>query len=162
MLLGILKEAISVEIYGREYYSIFSELVEDEKAQAVFMGLARDEGEHRELLEKEFRKVSGKPIDIAEMDEENRQKAKQIFPESLEPLGISETKDVLTLGIRTEKRSIELYSTGAQKTDIKSTKELFANLVHFEEEHKKTLEDALYYLEQEGSWYGYSPPTIEG
>ncbi|MFZ3058117.1 MAG: ferritin family protein [Candidatus Methanoperedens sp.] len=162
MLLEILKEAISIEIYGREYYSIFSELVEDEKAQAVFRGLARDEGEHRELLEKEYRKVSGKPVDIAELDEENREKAKRIFPESLEPLGISETKDVLTLGIRTEKRSIELYSTGAQKTDIKSSQELFLKLVHFEEEHKKTLEDALYYLEQEGSWYGYSPPTIEG
>ncbi len=162
ILLGILKEAISIEIYGREYYSIFSEVVEDEKAQAVFRGLARDEGEHRELLEKEYKKVSGKPVDIAELDEENREKARQIFPESLEPLGISETRDVLTLGIRTEKRSIDLYSTGAQKTDIRSTKELFLKLVHFEEEHKKTLEDALYYLEQEGSWYGYSPPTIEG
>lgn len=162
MLLEILKEAISIEIYGREYYSIFSELVDDEKAQAVFRGLARDEGEHRELLEKEYKKVSGKPVDIAELDEENREKAKQIFPESLEPLGVSETKDVLTLGIRTEKRSIELYSTGAQKTDIKSSQELFLKLAHFEEEHKKTLEDALYYVEQEGSWYGYSPPTIEG
>lgn len=162
MLLEILKEAISIEIYGKEYYSIFSELVEDEKAQAVFRGLARDEGEHRELLEKEYRKVSGKPVNMAGLDEENREKAKQIFPESLEPLGISETKDVLTLGIRTEKRSIELYSAGAKKTDIKSSQELFLKLVHFEEEHKKTLEDALYYLEQEGSWYGYSPPTIEG
>ncbi|MCZ7399900.1 MAG: ferritin family protein [Candidatus Methanoperedens sp.] len=162
MVLDILKEAISIEIYGREYYSIFSELVEDEKAQAVFRGLARDEGEHRELLEKEYKKVSGKPIDITELDEENREKAKRIFPESLEPLGISETKDVLTLGIRTEKRSIELYSTGAKKIDIKSSKELFLKLMHFEEEHKKTLEEALYYLEQEGSWYGYSPPTIEG
>jgi rubrerythrin len=162
MLLEILKEAISIEIYGKEYYSIFSEVVEDEKAQAVFRGLARDEGEHRELLEKEYKKVSGKPADIAELDEENRKKAKKIFPESLEPLSISETRDVLTLGIRTEKRSIELYSAGVKKTDVKSTKELFLKLVHFEEEHKKTLEDALYYLEQEGSWYGYSPPTIEG
>ena len=162
LLLEILKEAISIEIYGKEYYSIFSEVVEDEKAQAVFRGLARDEGEHRELLEKEYKKVSGKPADIAELDEENRKKAKQIFPESLEPLSISETRDVLTLGIRTEKRSIELYSAGVKKTDVKSTKELFLKLVHFEEEHKKILEDALYYLEQEGSWYGYSPPTIEG
>ncbi len=162
MLLEILKEAISIEIYGTEYYSIFSELVEDDNAKSIFKGLARDEGEHKALLEKEYKKVSGKPVDIAELDEENREKAKRIFPESLEPLGISETKDVLTLGIRTEKRSIELYSTGAQKIDIKSSKELFLKLVHFEEEHKKTLEDALYYLEQEGSWYGYSPPTIEG
>ncbi len=162
MLLDILKEAIAIEIYGREYYSIFSELVEDEKAKAIFRGLARDEGEHRELIEKEYKKISGKPIDVKVLDEENREKARRIFPESLEPMGIGETKDVLTLGIRTEKRSIELYSKSAQKTDIKSSKDLFLKLVHFEEGHKETLEDALYYLEQEGSWYGYSPPTIEG
>ena len=28
--------------------------------------------------------------------------------------------------------------------------------------HKETLEDAMYYLDQGGSWYGYSPPTLEG
>jgi rubrerythrin len=162
MLLEILKEAISIEIYGREYYSIFSELVEDEKAQAVFRGLARDEGEHRELLEKEYRKVSGKPFDIGEVEEMNREKARRIFPESLEPLGIEETKDTLKLGIRTEERSIELYSKSAQETRNKSSKDLFLKLVHFEGEHKKILEDSLYYLDQGGSWYGYSPPTIEG
>ena len=161
-ILGIFKEAISIEIYGREYYSIFSELVEDEKAQAIFRGLARDESEHREWLEKEYKKLSGKPLDIGVLDEENREKARRIFPESLEPMGIAETRDVLTLGIRTEKRSIELYSESAGKTDIKSARDLFLKLVRFEEGHKKILEDALYYLEQEGSWYGYSPPTIEG
>ncbi len=161
-LLDILTEAIAIEIYGKEYYSIFSELVEDEKAQAIFRGLARDEGEHRELLEKEYKTISGKSIDLSVLDEENREKARRIFPESLEPMGIAETKDVLTLGIRTEKRSIELYSKSAQKTDVKSSKDLFLKLVHFEEGHKEKLEDALYYLEQEGSWYGYSPPTIEG
>ncbi len=162
MLLDILKEAISIEIYGREYYSIFSELVEDENAKSIFKGLARDEGEHRELLEKEYKKIFGKPADIAVLSEENREKARQVFPESLEPMGIEETKDVLKLGIRTEERSIELYSNSAKKTDIKSSRDLFLKLVHFEEGHKKTLDDALYYLEQEGSWYGYSPPTIEG
>jgi rubrerythrin len=162
MLVDILKEAISIEVYGREYYSIFSELVEDDNAKGIFRGLARDEGEHRELLEKEYKKISGAPIDIKVLDKENREKARRIFPESLEPLGIAETKDVLELGIRTEKRSIELYSSSAQRTEVESTKNLFLKLVHFEEEHKKTLEDALYYLNQEGSWYGYSPPTIEG
>jgi len=162
MLLDILKEAISIEIYGMEYYSIFSELVEDENAKAIFKGLARDEAEHRSLLENEYKKTAGKPVELRELDEENRNKARRVFPESMEPMGIGETRDVLTLGIRTEKRSIELYSTGAEKIDNKSSKELFLTLVYFEEGHKKTLEDALYYLEQEGSWYGYSPPTIEG
>ena len=161
-LLDILKEAISIEIYGREYYSIFGELVEDENAKSIFRGLSRDEGEHRELLEKQFLMVSGKSFDIGEVDEKNREKAKRIFPESLEPLGIEETKDILKLGIRTEERSIELYSKSVDKTDNKSGKDLFSRLVLFETEHKKTLEEALYYLDQDGSWYGYSPPTIEG
>ena len=161
-LLDILKEAISIEIYGREYYSIFSELVDDENAKSVFRGLSRDEGEHRELLEKQFLKISGKPYDIPVMDEKNREKARQIFPESLEPLSIGQTKDILELGIRTEERSIDLYSTSMDRTKNISSKDLFSRLVHFEEEHKKILEEALYYLDQEGSWYGYSPPTIEG
>ncbi len=158
----ILKKAISIEIFGAEYYSIFSELVEDDNAKSVFKGLARDEGEHRELLEKEYLKISNKTLDIGVMNEKNRTEAKKIFPESLEPMNITETKDILKLGIRTEERSIELYSKSADKTNNISTKDLFLKLTHFEKEHKKTLEDALYYLEQEGSWYGYSPPTIEG
>ncbi len=162
MLLKILKEAISIEIYGKEYYSIFSDLVEDENAKSIFKGLARDEGDHRELLEKEYRKIAGKPVVPGVLDEKSRKEARHVFPESLIPMNITETKDVLKLGIRTEERSIELYSRSVQKTDVRSSKDLFLKLVHFEEGHRETLEDALYYLEQEGTWYGYSPPTIEG
>ena len=161
-ILNIFKEAISIEIYGREYYSLFSDLVDDENAKSLFRGLSGDEGEHRKLLEKQFMKVTGKSFDINTVDEIKREEAKRIFPESLEPLGIQETKDILKLGIRTEERSIELYSKGIEKTDNKSSKDLFSRLVLFETEHKKTLTDALYYFEQDGSWYGYSPPTIEG
>jgi rubrerythrin len=158
----VLKEAISIEIYGMEYYSIFSELIEDENAKSLLRGLARDEGEHREHLEKEYKKLSGKPVDIKTLDKENREKAQHIFPESMKPLGIEETKDVLKLGIRTEERSIELYSNSAKRIDAGGSKDLFLKLAGSEKGHKELLEDALYYLDQGGSWYGYSPPTLEG
>lgn len=158
----ILKDAISIEIYGMEYYSIFSDLVDDENARSLLRGLARDEGEHRELLEKEYKKLSDKTVDIKTLDKENREKVKQVFPESTGSLGIAETKEVLELGIRTEKRSIELYSNSAKRMDAGESKDLFMRLAGFEQGHKKLLEDALYYLEQGGSWYGYSPPTLEG
>ena len=161
-ILDVFKEAISIEIYGMEYYSIFGELVEDENAKSLFKGLARDEGEHRVHLEKEYKKLSGKPVDIKILDKENREQARQIFPESMEPLGIEETKDILKLGIRTEERSIELYSNSAKRTDAGTSRDLFLKLVGFEEQHKIFLEEALYYFEQGGSWYGYSPPTLEG
>lgn len=158
----ILKEAISIEIYGMEFYSIFSDLVEEENAKSLMRGLARDEGEHREYLEKEYKRLSGKPIDIKTLDKENREKAKHVFPESMATLGMAETREVLELGIRTEKRSIELYSNSAKKMESGESKALFLKLAVFEEGHKKLLEDALYYLDQGGSWYGYSPPTLEG
>ena len=139
-----------------------SELVEEENAKSIFKGLAGDEGNHRVILEKEYRKVSGKSFEAGVMDENNREKARHAFPESLEPMTITETQEALKLGIRTEERSIELYSNSAQETGIKSSKDLFLTLVDFEKEHKKILEAALYHLGQEGSWYGYSPPTIEG
>jgi len=59
------------------------------------------------------------------------------IPESLEPLGIQETKDILKLGIRTEERSIELYSKSVEKTDNKSSKDLFSRLVLFETSIRK-------------------------
>jgi len=162
MLLDILKEAISIEIYGREYYLRFSEVIEDENARSIFKGLSRDEEEHMLLLENEFKSIGGKPFDAKAVDETSREKAMRIFPESHNILSVSETKDALKLGIRTEERSIELYSKGAKQTDIGSSKDLFMKLVHIEGKHKEILEDAMYYLDQGGSWYGYSPPTLEG
>lgn len=162
MLLDILKEAISIEVFGQEYYSIFSEIVEEGNARSLLRGLSRDESEHRELLEKEYKKISGDITDIRSLDKESKEKARHIFPESLESFGISETKDVLGLGIRTEERSIEFYSNSAQKTANRSSKDLFLKLVGIEEGHKSALQDAMYYLDQEGTWYGYSPPTLEG
>jgi len=162
MLLDILKEAISIEIYGREYYLRFSELIEDENARSIFRGLSRDEEEHMVLLENEFKKIAGSPFDAKAVDETNREKARSIFPESDKTLSVGETKDALSLGIRTEERSIELYSRGAKQTDIGSSKDLFMKLAHIEGKHKEMLEDAMYYLDQGGSWYGYSPPTLEG
>lgn len=157
MIKDILKEAISIEIYGQEYYSIFSKLVSDENAKALFRGL--DEEEHKELLEKEYRNILGEAIDINALSRENIEKARNIFPESLD--NIIDTKDVLKLGIRTEERSIEFYSNSAKQVDNPSSKDLFLKLIRVEEGHKTVLEEALYYLEQEATWYGYSP-TIEG
>ena len=162
ILANILKEAISIEIYGREYYLRFSELIEDENARSILRGLSRDEEEHMLLLENEFKKIVGKPFDIKDVDGTNREKARNVFPESDKTISVSETKDALSLGIRTEERSIELYSKGAKQTDIGSSKDLFMKLAHIEGKHKEMLEDAMYYLDQGGSWYGYSPPTLEG
>ncbi|MCX9084207.1 MAG: ferritin family protein [Candidatus Methanoperedens sp.] len=162
MLINILKEAISIEIYGREYYLRFSDLIEDENARSIFRGLSRDEEEHLMLLENEYNKIAVMPFDARDDDATNKEKANSIFPESHKSLNVKETVDVLKLGIRTEERSIELYSNAAKKTDVGSSKDLFMKLAQIERKHKEMLEDSMYYFDQGGSWYGYSPPSLEG
>lgn len=49
-----------------------------------------------------------------------------------------------------EERSIELYSKNANTINDCSDKNLYLNLINYKEMYKKMLEDALYYLEQEG------------
>lgn len=156
MLFDILKEAISIEIYGEEYYSIFIERASDEHAKAIFKGLLWDEEEHLEILENEYKKISGKPVDIEALRKENREKALRAFPESRKLLSITEIKELLKLGIGTEEKSIEFYYRSAGKIDNKKIKDLLLKLVRLEDGHKARLEGILHYLEQQGSLYGYS------
>lgn len=161
MILDILKDAISLEIFGKEYYSKCSEIIEDEYAKSIYRGLSQDEEEHRKILEKEFRKISGMSIDVVELDEDIMKKVSHFFPEPCRPQSLIDAKNALKIAIGTEVKSIELYSNAAQKKNS-SIKDFYLKLVHCEEGHRKILEDALYYLEHEGSWYGYSPLILEG
>lgn len=152
----ILKEAAGIEVYGESYYNIFADTTGDEKAGAMLRGLARDERDHRASLEREYEKLAGTKMERSDVKRESTSK---IFP----PLsGNTESqKDALRFGVGIEERSIAFYSENSKKA-TGSVKSLFGQLVEFEKGHKKILEDALYYLEQEGSWYGYTAMTIEG
>jgi len=95
------------------------------------------------------------------VDKTNREKEISIFPESHKTLSVSETKDALSLGIRTEERSIELYSRGLNKPILVQAKTCY-ELAILRKNIKKFLKMPCINLDQGGSWYGYSPPTLEG
>ena len=61
-ILDILKEAISIEIYGQEYYSIFSDIVEEENAKSIFRRLSRDEGDPSISLRKSTGRYQENPL----------------------------------------------------------------------------------------------------
>lgn len=162
MLLNILMDAISIETFGKEYYLKCSEFVKDKNAKSIFKGLSQDKEEIRDFFEKEYRKIAGWSNEIVWLDEEKREKANRVFTEPYDSLSLIEAKNVLNIGIRAEKKSIELYLKCAKKINDGSCKDLYLKIVNYKEGYKKMLEDALYYLEQEGSWYGYCPPIMEG
>jgi rubrerythrin len=156
----VIATAIEFERFGKEFYMRFHELVKDPKAKALMKGLAHDEEEHAELLTKELRALGGDvPKPSRKAVEEGLEK---IFPHKTLKDSI-ETRDAISaikLGIETEQRSIEFYSThaGSATDDLKA---VFEMLVKMEKGHLQLLHENLVHLRDDGMWYGYLP-ILEG
>lgn len=151
----ILATAIEFEHFGSEYYSRFRELVSDEKAKPLMKSLSEDEKEHASILEKQLKGIGGRSK--APSKDMLERGLAEIFPERIRKNSIA-TKDAIAaikLGIRTEERSIEFYSTNSSVSS--KLKGVFADLEKMERGHKHLLEENLRYLENDGSWFGYVP-----
>ena len=156
----ILATAIEFERFGKEYYMRFYELVGDPKAKALMKGLALDEEEHAALLSKELEAHGGvsEPTPAEVLDEG----LERIFPHRILKDSFK-TKDAISaikLGIETEQRSIDFYSSHAKDADEK-LREVFARLEKMERGHLELLKENLQHLEEGGVWYGYVP-ILEG
>lgn len=152
----ILATAIEFEKFGVEYYTRFEDMVADEKAKPLMKGLADDEREHANILEKELSALGGKPRAPSKADLEKG--LNEIFPEATKKGSIA-TRDAISalkLGIRTEERSIDFYTknAGVAGPDLKK---IFDKLAKMEKGHRELLVENLRFLEDDGSWYGYVP-----
>ncbi|UCE80952.1 MAG: ferritin family protein [Methanobacteriota archaeon] len=156
----IIATAIEFELFGKEYYMRFHELVGDAKAKALMKGLAHDEEEHAAMLAKEL-EAHGGAFDYAATDIIN-EGLEKIFPHRILKDSIK-TKDAIStikLGIETEQRSIDFYSGHAKEADPK-LREVFAKLEKMERTHLELLKENLLHLQEGGVWYGYVP-ILEG
>ena len=156
----ILATAIEFERFGKEYYMRFHELVGDPKAKALMKGLAHDEEEHAIMLSKELEAHGGvsSPASAEVLDEG----LERIFPHRILKDSFK-TKDAISaikLGIETEQRSIDFYSSHAKDADEK-LREVFLKLEKMERGHLELLKENLLHLEEGGVWYGYVP-ILEG
>lgn len=156
----VLAAAIEFELFGKEYYMRFHELVRDSKAKALMKGLAHDEEEHAELLTQQLEamggSVAGPRKDIIENGLE------KIFPHKILKDSI-ETRDAISaikLGMETEQRSIDFYAQQAGSSSG-TLKEVFEKLERMERAHLELLRENLEHLRDDGAWYGYVP-ILEG
>ncbi|UCE45255.1 MAG: ferritin family protein [Methanobacteriota archaeon] len=154
----VLAMAIEFERFGKEYYMRFHDLVSDPKAKALMKGLANDEEEHAAILTNEL-EAHGGAYDRTEVLDEGLEK---IFPHGILKDSIK-TKDAISaikLGIETEQRSIDFYSSHAKEAD-EELREVFSKLEKMERTHLELLRENLIHLQEDGVWYGYVP-ILEG
>jgi rubrerythrin len=159
--LSILAAAVEVEKFGHDLYMSMSEHVKDKKGAALLRGLAKDEGEHRKILEKEMLRISPS-VDISSV--KPTKKYLKLIPERVFPAEIGERCSTLEgeieaveIGITVEENSIRMYSEAVGLVSDDRVKTVLEELAKWEGDHKQTLEQNLHMLRTEGSWYGYSP-----
>ena len=153
----ILLTAIAIERYGQEYYSIFASKISDKTGKALMHGLGNDEKEHEGLISKHysehFDKVPPKKIGI----DIGAKAIKEIFSPKK---GKSEGEimlETLQIGVVVEQKSVDFYTRSAGDTKDAKLKQLLNALIDIEKGHKAMLEENLFHLRQNGTWWGYVP-----
>jgi len=158
----VIKRAISIERYGQQFYNQLSNVIIDEEGKSIIKGLANDEKKHEEELSIEFERMVGAavPSEI-EQDRFDSETMNKIFKGDDEKLEKADIYAALEVGIATEQRSIDFYTSNKDITSDEKLAKLFAHLVEIEKGHKSLLEENLFHLKQDGSWWGYVP-ILEG
>lgn len=159
----VLMTAIGIERYGHDFYIRFSEAISDKEGKALMKGLARDEKEHENSLINEYSRIIGKEVPKnIEIDYEHGSAViEKIFGSEWGKMENEDSFAALEKGIETEQKSIDFYQAQGEKAKDKALVELFQYLVKVEIGHKSLLEENLFRLKQDGSWWGYVP-ILEG
>ena len=159
-ILGILRAAISIEKFGIRYYSALSSAVENENGKSLLTYLVDAEEKHQRILEdiynkqKEIGDSATRPLPLDNLDEDGRL---AIFAEPLNEVDPNtvDAAEALSYGIHVEERSKIFYENAAKIVDDIELKEMFSDLVKFEDEHLKLLQKNLDEVNRSGNWRGY-------
>ena len=132
---SIMAESIEAEIESRDFYKAAAQRVADPGVKAIFEGLARDEEEHRNLLET-FRfnpeaKVAFERVQDFGVSEELD------FPK----LSLKMTpKEAFQLAIKKEQMAMQTYQALADTVSDAEVKRVLTELAEMERGHKAALE----------------------
>jgi rubrerythrin len=132
----ILSDAIAKEVESYTFYRGIEKRTTDKTMKKIFKDLAKDEQEHRETLENFLMQ----PISEFHFDEARDYKISEILDDP--PLNVDLTPvEGITLAIKKEERSRDMYRELANLSTDPEQKELFTNLANMEGDHKARLED---------------------
>ena len=140
--LDVLRNAISMEIEGKEFFEAAAQKMKHPRAKEMFMSLVKQEQRHVDILQGELNRLSEGSgwASLKEMMESRSSYPKiSVFQDK----AIKRFKmrpdagelEVLNLGIEVEKKSMDYYRTAGNETADPKAKEIFNWLVGEEGGH---------------------------
>ncbi len=165
-LVRILKTAIEVENNGYATFSKFAKQTQDEHGQRIFQRLAKDEMEHREILEKQLKAVSEgagwESVHVPKSEIEQlipavRDKEKRLKGES----GLGEL-EALNTALDLERKAAQFFRDKADEVDNPKAKDLFIRLAEWEDAHFELIMAELDSIKNTGLWVGIPEFRMDG
>ncbi len=163
--LQVLRNAIQMELEGKDFFERAIERVQQKRAREMFEGLAKQEQRHIEILGREFERLSsGKSwLSLEEAGEmPSGLPSESVFKEAaIRRIRLAQDAgelEVLKLGIEVERRSIEYYSSARERSANREAKEILTWLVSEESGHLTILNAE--YEHRRGSGYYYDEPEF--
>ncbi len=166
--LVVLKNAILMELEGKDFFERAVDTVKNQRSKDTFSGLVKQELRHIDILSREFEKLSqgSSWLSLKEASSERSE---------LKPLSVfrdSEVKriklrpdagelEVLKLGILVEKKSIEYYTSAQNEVSDSKAKEIFEWLVGEESGHLTILSAEHEYRRGSGYYYDNQEFSLE-
>jgi len=157
----IVKFAIQLEQDGLKMYRDFAEKSDDPFGKKTFEGLAEDELDHIDLLQKVYSSSGIKEIkEIVERSKHEpvKQRFKTIFQLAGEEArqrvaADSSDTEAMKVAIDFEKRGYRLYKDAEEKAEKDAERATFKHLALMEKHHLELLQHTFEYLNDTENWY---------
>jgi rubrerythrin len=166
LLVAAFKTAIEIENNGLVTYLKFARKTRDEFGKNMFIQLALDEFEHRQILENQLRKLndSGElkapEIPLTPLEQvvpKIKDKTQRIKGES----GLADT-DALDTALEMERKSARFFTEQAAATPNNEVRALFERLARWEETHYDIILAELDAIQHTGFWFGMPEFRMDG
>lgn len=165
-LAKILKTAIEVEINGMNAFEKFAAETQNASGKRMFLQLAEDEKEHRELLEHQLKHLSEggswNSIQIPKSSVEKmipaiRDKDKRTKGES----GLAEL-EALKTALDLERKTAQFFRDKAAEVSNKEAEDMFIRLAEWEDAHFELIQAELDNINNTGLWFGLPEFRMDG
>jgi rubrerythrin len=168
-MVGILQDAIRMEVEGKEFYQRASQKSSNRLAKELFQRLAIEEDEHSKKFEEIFQALKkGQDWPDVKPPSAKGKQLKSIFAQSTKELGSeikvaeSELKAIKT-AIDMEIKTYDFYRSRSEQSAFPVEKRFYQALAAEERGHQLTLLDSYEYFTDPAGWFTVKERwTLEG
>ena len=147
--------ALEVEKAEMRFYLEMTGKAEDERAKNMFLFLAKEEAEHRDIFEGKLMEKIAEKCRLPAVNEEFLRKLTPVYEGAL-----SEVKAV-ELGMEQEKLTWEFYEKAAVEAEDEDVRRVFHELAGIEKAHYELLRAQYDSVMKTGIWMNYQDFSLE-